>query len=226
MTDEPSSIVGASLAGAKAAEAARAAGFDGRIVLVGDEPERPYERPPLSKDVLRGEKPPETTRVHDDGYYDEHGIELLTGRTVEALDLGAGQVPLDGGETLRVHHRGAGHRRRAPPPRHCRAPTSTASTTCARWPTPAGSATPSGARRRVAVIGAGWIGSEVAASARQMGAEVVLIDPRAGAAPAGARRPRSARCSAALHADHGVELRLGTGVDRAAGHRPGRAGRS
>jgi len=76
-------IVGASLAGAKAAEGARAAGFDGRVVLVGEEQERPYERPPLSKAVLRGEVAPETTRVHDDEFYASHGIELLTGRTVE-----------------------------------------------------------------------------------------------------------------------------------------------
>ena len=70
-------IIGASLAGAKAAEGARTAGYDGRIVLVGDEQERPYERPPLSKDVLRGEAPPESTRVHDEGFYDEHDLSLI-----------------------------------------------------------------------------------------------------------------------------------------------------
>ena len=69
MVDRTLVIIGASLAGAKAAEAARAAGFDGRVVLVGDEPELPYERPPLSKAVLRGEADPATTRVHDDDFY-------------------------------------------------------------------------------------------------------------------------------------------------------------
>jgi 3-phenylpropionate/trans-cinnamate dioxygenase ferredoxin reductase component len=77
-TDRTLVIVGASLAGAKAAEGARGAGFDGRVVLVGDEQELPYERPPLSKAVLRGEAAPETTRVHDDGFYAIHDIELLT----------------------------------------------------------------------------------------------------------------------------------------------------
>ena len=62
-------IVGASLAGAKAAETLREEGFDGRIVLLGDEPERPYERPPLSKDYLRGEAERDKVYVHDEGFY-------------------------------------------------------------------------------------------------------------------------------------------------------------
>jgi 3-phenylpropionate/trans-cinnamate dioxygenase ferredoxin reductase subunit len=69
-------IVGAGLAGAKAAEALRGEGFDGRIVLIGDEAERPYERPPLSKDYLRGESPRESARVHPDGFYVDNEIEL------------------------------------------------------------------------------------------------------------------------------------------------------
>ena len=73
-------IAGAGLAGAKAAEALRGEGFEGRIVLVGDEPEAPYERPPLSKDYLRGESPREQARVHDDGFYAEHDIELRPAR--------------------------------------------------------------------------------------------------------------------------------------------------
>ncbi|MGO9958169.1 MAG: FAD-dependent oxidoreductase, partial [Solirubrobacteraceae bacterium] len=78
-------IVGASLAGAKAAETLREEGFDGGLVLIGDEPERPYERPPLTKDYLRGESPREKTYVHPEGYYDEHGIELRTGTVVTAI---------------------------------------------------------------------------------------------------------------------------------------------
>src|SRR5206468_3059337 len=92
-------IVGASLAGAKAAETLREEGFDGRVVLLGEEPERPYERPPLSKDYLRGEaegKP----YVHDEAFYAERGIELRTSTRVERLDPGAGRVELAGGETL------------------------------------------------------------------------------------------------------------------------------
>ena len=92
-------IVGASLAGAKAAETLRAEGFDGRVVLIGAEPERPYERPPLSKDYLRGEadgKP----YVHDEGFYGEQDIELRTSTRVEAIDAGASTVTLAGGETV------------------------------------------------------------------------------------------------------------------------------
>ena len=112
-TDQTLVIVGASLAGAKAAEGARSAGFDGRVVLVGDEQELPYERPPLSKAVLRGEVDPETTRVHDDDFYGAHGIELLTGRSVEALDPEARQVRLDGDEVVSFTAAGAHDRRRA-----------------------------------------------------------------------------------------------------------------
>ena len=96
---------------------APADGFDGRVVLVGDEPTPPYERPPLSKAVLRGEAAPETTRVHDEDFYESNDIELLTGRTVEALDRAGHEVRLGGGESHPVHHRRAGHRRRSSPSR-------------------------------------------------------------------------------------------------------------
>src|SRR3954466_2255422 len=89
-------IVGAALAGAKAAEALRAEGFEGRIVLVGDEPERPYERPPLSKDYLRGEAEREKARVHPDGWYEEHDVELLTETTAESIDAEARTLTLSG----------------------------------------------------------------------------------------------------------------------------------
>ena len=209
MTTQTLVIVGASLAGAKAAEAARTTGFDGRVVLVGDEDERPYERPPLSKAVLRGEAGPESTRVHDDGFYAAHDIELLTGRTVEALDVGSGRVRLDGDEhlpfTVAVLATGAAPRRLDVPGvdlagvHYLRA---------------------LGARRlgdalrragRVAVVGGGWIGSEVAASARQMGAEVLLVD--SGQVPL--QRVLGLEIGTVfrnLHMDNGVQLRSGTGV--------------
>ena len=75
-------IVGGGLAGAKAAEALRTEGFEGRIVLLAEEPEAPYERPPLSKDYLRGESPREKARVHPEGFYADHDIELRTGTAV------------------------------------------------------------------------------------------------------------------------------------------------
>jgi 3-phenylpropionate/trans-cinnamate dioxygenase ferredoxin reductase subunit len=209
-TDKTVVIIGASLAGAKAAEGARAAGFDGRVVLVGDEHEFPYERPPLSKAVLRGEAAAETARVHDENFYATHDIELWTGRTVEALDPDTRRIRLDGDEQLSftsaVVATGAAPRRLDIPGsgldgvHYLRSVGDSSRLRDAI-----------GAADRVAVIGAGWIGSEVAASARQMGTEVILIDP----APTPLNRVLGDEIGdmfRRLHADHGVQLRLGTGV--------------
>jgi 3-phenylpropionate/trans-cinnamate dioxygenase ferredoxin reductase subunit len=203
-------IVGASLAGAKAAEGARSSGFDGRVVLIGDEPGLPYERPPLSKAVLRGEADAESARVHDPGYYDANDIELLGGRTVAALDVGANEVELDDGErlpfTAAVLATGAAPRRLDIPGGQLDG---------VHYLRTLDDSLRLGAAirrcRRLAVIGAGWIGSEVAASARQVGADVVLIDPRA--APLyRVLGPQVAEVFRQLHADHEVELRMNTGV--------------
>jgi 3-phenylpropionate/trans-cinnamate dioxygenase ferredoxin reductase subunit len=94
-------IVGASLAGAKAAETLREDGFDGRVVLIGAEAERPYERPPLSKDYLRGEVGREKVYVHPEGFYAAHDIELRLGRTAVALNPSGNELALDDGERLR-----------------------------------------------------------------------------------------------------------------------------
>src|ERR1700730_9369682 len=93
-------IAGASLAGAKAAETLRAEGYDGRVVLVGEEAVRPYERPPLSKSYLRGEVGFDAAAVHDEGFYEEHGIELLSSTTVRSVDPVAKTVTLDPGREL------------------------------------------------------------------------------------------------------------------------------
>ena len=203
-------IIGAGLAGAKAAEGARSAGFDGRVVLVGAEPHPPYERPSLSKAVLRGELAPATTQVHDEGFYETNEIDLLTGRTVEALDPRARQIRLDDGRALSygsaVLATGAAPRRLTVPGRaldgvHYVRDVEDAS----------GLSEAARGARRVAVVGAGWIGSEVAASIRQMGPEVVLI----GSAPAPLHDALGADIGAEfarLHADHGVDLRMGTRV--------------
>jgi 3-phenylpropionate/trans-cinnamate dioxygenase ferredoxin reductase subunit len=214
-TDRTLVVVGASLAGAKAAENARATGFDGRVVLVGDEPRPPYERPPLSKAVLRGEATPDTAQVHDADFYGSNGIELFSGRTVEALDLGEQQVRLDGGETVGfttvVLATGAVPRRLTTPGadlagvHYLRTLDDSLQLADAIR-----------AARRIAVIGAGWIGSEVAASARQMGADVLIIDPL----PVPLQRVLGDEVGAVfaqLHADHGVRLRMGTGVSELRG---------
>src|SRR5690349_16097739 len=168
-------IVGASLAGASAAAALRKEGFDGRIVLIGEENERPYERPELSKTYLRGEAKKDL-HVHAADYYAENGIELLSGHRVESIDadrrevrLGADRIAfdrlliatgarsrrldlpggdLDGIETLRTMADADRIRERA------------------------------SEADAIAVIGGGWIGSEVAASLRELGKDVTLIVPR------------------------------------------------
>src|SRR4051794_26308363 len=88
-------IVGASLAGATAAETLRADGWTGEIVLVGSESELPYERPPLSKDVLLGKKETESAQIHDRQWYDDNNVELRLGTTVTAIDPAAKTVTLD-----------------------------------------------------------------------------------------------------------------------------------
>jgi 3-phenylpropionate/trans-cinnamate dioxygenase ferredoxin reductase component len=214
-TDRSLVVVGASLAGAKAAERARAAGFDGRLVLVGSEPELPYERPPLSKAVLRGEAEPESARVHDGDFYSGNDIELLTGRTVDALDRGAMVVRLDDGDTIpyttAVLATGASPRRLDVPGADLAGVRYLRTVDDSRR---LGEAIRSAGR--VAVVGAGWIGSEVAASARQLGADVVLIDPLPGPLHR-VLGGEMAEVFARLHTDHGVELRMGTGVDELRG---------
>ncbi len=209
-TDQTLVIVGASLAGAKAAEGARTAGHEGRVVLVGDEHELPYERPPLSKAVLRSEADPDTTRVHDAAFYATHDVELLTGRTVEALDPDSRQVRLDGNDVVpfaaAVLATGAAPRRLDIPG---------AELFGVHYLREIGDSRRLGDAirdaSRVAVIGAGWIGSEVAASARQMGPDVILVDP----APTPLHRVLGDEIGEVfrrLHADHDVTLRLRTGV--------------
>src|SRR5215208_2746935 len=168
-------IVGAALAGAKAAEALRTEGFDGRIALIGAEAERPYERPPLSKDLLRGESEVEGARVHPEGFYEEKDIELRTGVTVEAIDTAAGEVALAGGERVaydRLLLTTGAEPRRLPVPG--------AELEGVHYLRDLADSAAIGARiaagGRLVVIGAGWIGSEVAASARQKGCEVAVVE--------------------------------------------------
>ena len=209
--DETFVIVGASLAGAKAAEALRDNGFDGRIVLIGEEPVRPYERPPLSKAYLRGEASFDEFAVHAEGFYAEQAIELLTSTVVTSIDPQARQVTLEQGEHLSYDQLllapGATPRALAVPGAdldgifYLR---SLASCDALRAALQESS--------RLVVIGAGWIGSEVAASARQMGKEVALVElanvplERVLGAEVG-------RMFRDLHADNGVELHMGVGVD-------------
>jgi 3-phenylpropionate/trans-cinnamate dioxygenase ferredoxin reductase subunit len=197
-------IVGASLAGAKAAETLRAEGFDGRVVLIGAERERPYERPPLSKDYLRGEVERETVYVHDASFYAEHDIELVLGRTAVGLDTSLGQVTVDDGTRLRYDRlllaTGAEPRRLSIPGEALDGVLDLRSiedSDALRERLDRGGT--------VVVVGAGWIGAEVAASARQRGLDVTVINPLTvplervlGAEVGGIYRD--------IHADHGVHM--------------------
>jgi 3-phenylpropionate/trans-cinnamate dioxygenase ferredoxin reductase subunit len=210
-------IVGASLAGAKAAETLRQEGFDGRLVLIGDEPDRPYERPPLSKGYLRGADGEDKLYVHDGGFYTAQGIELRTSTRVTAVDPVSRQVVVDGGERLGYHRlllaTGA-------EPRRLRVPGAELPGVYHLRDRADADRLGAAIRQagRVVVVGAGWIGSEVAASARGMGAEVAMVDP--GAAPlAKVMGPEVGAVFRRLHTDHGVELHLGAHVEQIVGTR-------
>jgi 3-phenylpropionate/trans-cinnamate dioxygenase ferredoxin reductase component len=204
-------IVGASLAGAKAAETLRAEGFDERVVLIGAEHERPYERPPLSKDYLRGEVDRETVYVHPDGFYAEHDIELRLGRTAVSLNTAARELALDDGKRLCYDRLlltiGAEPRRLSIPGGELDGVLylrSVGDCDALRGRLDRGG--------RVVVIGAGWIGAEVAASARQRGLEVTVIDPLT----VPLERVLGTEVGAVyrdIHLDHGVQMLMGTGVE-------------
>ena len=132
MSEQTFIIVGASLAGAKAAEELRTQGFDGRVLLIGSEPERPYERPPLTKDYLRGESEREKAYVHEQGFYEDHQIELETGATVTAIDPAGSRVDARRRPRARLSTGCCWPPAPSRAGSRSRAPSSTASTTCAR----------------------------------------------------------------------------------------------
>ena len=208
-------IAGAGLAGAKAAEALRAEGFEGRIVLVGDEPELPYERPPLSKDYLRGESSREQARVHPEAFYADHEIELLRGTAVTTLDAAARAVTLSSGERLAYDRlllaTGSEPRRLAVPGaqldgvHHLRDLADSDAIAAALQP---------GARAVIA--GGGWIGMEVAASARQKGLEVTVVELAQVPLEAALGREMG-EVYARLHRERGVTVHTGVAVARVEG---------
>jgi 3-phenylpropionate/trans-cinnamate dioxygenase ferredoxin reductase component len=210
-TEKTFLIVGASLAGAKAAETLRAEGFDGRIVLVGAEHDRPYERPPLSKEYLRGEAGREKVYVHDEGFYAEQDIELRLGRTAVSLNASADEVALDDGERLRYDRlllaTGAEPRRLPLPGAELDGVVylrTVEDSDALRERLDRGG--------HVVVVGAGWIGAEVAASARQRGLDVTVLDPLS----VPLERVLGTEMGAVyrdVHADQGVKLLMGTGVE-------------
>ncbi|HEX2085415.1 MAG TPA: FAD-dependent oxidoreductase [Solirubrobacteraceae bacterium] len=173
-------ILGAGLAGAKAAETLREEGFEGRVVLIGDEPELPYERPPLSKKYLKGEAERDDAHVHPADFYAAREIELLTGARATGLDVDGHRVSLADSRSIGYARLliATGSVPRRPPIDGINRGGVHVLRTLAD-----ADALRSRIERdtKVAIIGAGWIGCEVAAAARELGAEVTLIEQ--GATP-------------------------------------------
>jgi 3-phenylpropionate/trans-cinnamate dioxygenase ferredoxin reductase subunit len=203
-------IIGASLAGAKAAQTLRDEGYTGRLVLVGEETERPYERPPLSKGYLAGKEPREKAFVHDAGWYPEHDVELILGRRATHLDVAAHTVNLDGVDELRYDKLllATGSRVRT-----LDVPGSDVHGV--RYLRTMDESVALLDRLRtggnVVVIGAGWIGLEVAAAAREHGCTVTVVEK----APLPLHNVLGHEVAAVfrdLHEAHGVVFRFEAGV--------------
>jgi 3-phenylpropionate/trans-cinnamate dioxygenase ferredoxin reductase subunit len=215
ITDTAHVIVGASLAGAKAAEALREEGFDGPLVMIGEESERPYERPPLSKDYLLGKADRETIYVHPQEWYAEHDVDLRLGVEVTSIDRAAHEVSLADG-------RKAGYGKlllaTGSSPRRLSVPG--ADLDSVLYLRSAGDSDRIRAAfqdaSRVAVIGAGWIGLETAAAARAAGAEVTVLEMAELPLQRVLGR-QVARVFADLHLANGVDLRGGVRITEISG---------
>ncbi|MGW6781690.1 NAD(P)/FAD-dependent oxidoreductase [Streptomyces sp. NPDC054987] len=203
-------IVGASLAGAKAAQTLREEGFDGPVVLLGEENERPYERPPLSKGYLLGKDERDTVYVHPPQWYAEHDVDLRLGATVTAVDPAGREVTLADGSRMGYEKllltTGSSPRRLTVPGAdldgvHYLRRLADSDRIKESFESAS----------RIVVIGAGWIGLETAAAARAAGVEVSVLEM--------AELPllrvlgrEVAQVFADLHTDHGVDLRFGVQV--------------
>ncbi|MEU2558484.1 FAD-dependent oxidoreductase [Streptomyces longispororuber] len=209
--DQTFVIVGGGLAGAKAAETLRAEGFTGRVILIGDERDHPYERPPLSKGYLLGKEDRDSVYVHEPSWYAQADVELHLGQTVVAIDRAAHTVRLGDGTVVRydklllatgaeprrldvpgtglagVHHlRRLAHADRL---RHVLAALGRDN-------------------GHLVIAGAGWIGLEVAAAAREYGAEVTVVEPEPTPLHA-VLGPEVGQMFTDLHAEHGVRFHFG-----------------
>jgi NADPH-dependent 2,4-dienoyl-CoA reductase/sulfur reductase-like enzyme len=206
-------VVGASLAGLRAVESLRRSGFQGQIYLVGEERHLPYDRPPLSKEVLKGERSPDTVGFRDAAFFEDIAVEVLSSRKATGLDLkdrelllGAEPLPFDGailatGSVPRTLP--------ATPSLEGVYTLRTLDDTRALLDAFAG-------RPRVAIVGAGFIGSEVASSARSRGLDVTVIEALPIPLVRAVGEAMGTVC-AALHRDGGTALRCGVGVEAVEG---------
>ncbi|MFJ8024752.1 NAD(P)/FAD-dependent oxidoreductase [Streptomyces sp. NPDC096311] len=208
----PFVIVGGGLAAGTAVEALRERGYDGRLLVIGDERERPYIRPPLSKGYLLGKEDRESIYVHPENWYADHDVDLLLGTTVRTVDPRAALVELEGGRRIA----------------YARLLLATGSTP-RRLPVPGAdlenvlylrrvgdsdrlkAAFTEGAR--IVVIGGGWIGLETAAAARLAGSEVTVLEHSELPLHKVLGR-EAAQVFAGLHTEHGVRLHPHAEVER------------
>jgi 3-phenylpropionate/trans-cinnamate dioxygenase ferredoxin reductase component len=201
-------IVGGGVASAAAAQELRRREFDGRIVLIGDEQRVPYERPPLSKEYLRGEQGGETLPVHPEDWYREQNIDLRLGTRATSLDPSGPAVELEGGERLAADAvlLATGGRPRTMPGEPSER------VQYLRRVEDADRIRESMEAGRLVVVGAGFIGAEVAASARSKGVEVTVLE-FAPVPLAKALGEEMGRLYGEIHRDHGVDLRTQEGVE-------------
>ncbi|MEU6661118.1 FAD-dependent oxidoreductase [Streptomyces sp. NPDC046821] len=209
--DQTFVIVGGGLAGAKAAETLRSEGFNGRVILIGDERDHPYERPPLSKGYLQGKEERDSVFVHEPAWYAQQDIELHLGQTVVAIDRAAKTVRLGDGTAIGYDKlllvTGAEPRRLDIPGtdlagvHHLRR--------LAHSERLKGVLSSLGRDNgHLVIAGAGWIGLEVAAAAREYGAEVTVVEPL-GSPLHAVLGPEIGQIFADLHAEHGVRFHFG-----------------
>jgi 3-phenylpropionate/trans-cinnamate dioxygenase ferredoxin reductase component len=215
MDDRAFVIVGAGLAGAKAAGELRERGFDGRVVLVSAESEVPYERPPLSKDYMQGKSEKTDAQVYPPAFYDEQQIDRLAGVSATGVDAVASTVRLSDGSVIsfdKLLLATGSEPRRLEVPGAGLAGVFTLRTfddaDAIRSAATAGS--------RVVVVGSGWIGSEVAASLRQGDVEVTVIDP-VKLPNERIFGPEIGAFYRDVHVQHGVKMRLGEDVQALVG---------
>ncbi|MET9951728.1 FAD-dependent oxidoreductase [Streptomyces sp. NPDC006339] len=209
--DQTFVIVGGGLAGAKAAETLRAEGFNGRVILIGDERDHPYERPPLSKGYLLGKDERDSVFVHEPAWYAQHDVELHLGQPVTAVDREARTVRLGDGTVIRYDKlllatgaeprrldipgtglAGVHHLRRLAHSERLRDELKALGRD----------------NGHLVIAGAGWIGLEVAAAARTYGAEVTVVE----SAPTPLHQvlgPELGQLFADLHTEHGVRFHFG-----------------
>jgi 3-phenylpropionate/trans-cinnamate dioxygenase ferredoxin reductase component len=202
-------VIGANLCGGTVVQTLRQEGFDGRIVLVGEEPELPYERPPLSKEYLRGEQPLDRLFLQPPSWYEQNDVELRLGIRATGVDPAERTIELSDGERLDYDAlllATGGRPRRLPgePLERVLYLRVIGDSDRVRSQLVSG--------RRVVVVGAGFIGAEVAASARALGVEVTCLEmlevplERALGKEIG-------HIYGEIHREHGVDLRTGEGVE-------------